>query len=84
MSIEDQSPTLDRIEISGDVLVTDQEFCEVVLNGATRRTARRYELQGLPTVMVRGRKFRPLNQGREWLASRITARKPALTRRRSR
>jgi len=41
-----------------------------------RRTARRYERDGLPHVTVGGRKFRPLNAGRAWLAARIQARKP--------
>jgi hypothetical protein len=65
-----------RIEIPGDVLVSDDEFCATVLAGANRRTAKRYESDGLPFVMVAGRKYRPLAQGRAWLASRITARKP--------
>jgi len=63
-----------RIEIPGDTLVTDAEFCELVLGGAHRRTALRYELEGLPVVHVAGRKFRPLMAGRAWLASRIKAR----------
>jgi len=89
MSIEDQALApiggggFNRhIEIPGDTLVPDQEFCDVVLGGASRRTATRYEAEGLPFVMVAGRKYRPLNQGRGWLASRITARKPQRTRRR--
>jgi hypothetical protein len=62
-----------HIDIPGDVLITDDEFCREVLDGATRRTSRRYDRQGLPFIMVRGRKFRPLNAGREWLAGRIEA-----------
>jgi hypothetical protein len=46
-----------------------------VLAGANRRTAKRYEREGLPFVMVAGKKYRPLGQGRAWLASRITVRK---------
>ena len=65
-----------RIEIPDDMLISDKEFCATVLGGVNRRTAKRYELEGLPHVMVGGRKFRPLNAGRAWLASRITARKP--------
>lgn len=65
--------TTTHIDIPGDVLITDAEFCREVLDDATRRTARRYEREGLPYVMVRGRKFRPLNAGREWLAARIKA-----------
>jgi hypothetical protein len=72
-----------RIEIDGDVLVSDAEFCAAVLGGAHRRTAKRYEREGLPFVMVRGRKFRPLNAGRTWLASRIKVRNASPRRRRS-
>jgi hypothetical protein len=63
--------TATRIDIPGDVLIPDEVFCREVLDGATRRTAHRYTREGLPFVMVRGRKFRPLNAGREWLAARI-------------
>lgn len=62
-----------HIDIPGDVLIPDGEFCDVVLGGTCRRTAKRYEMEGLPFVMIRGRKFRPLNAGREWLAGRIQA-----------
>ena len=65
-----------RIEIPGDMLVSDSEFCATVLGGVHRRTAKRLELEGLPFIMVGGRKYRPLRQGRAWLAARITARKP--------
>jgi hypothetical protein len=61
------------ISLPDDVAVLDEEFCEHVLNGATRRTASRYEDEGLPVLMIRGRKFRPLNAGRAWLAKRIQA-----------
>jgi len=64
----------DRIEIPGDALIPDSEFCRVVLAGATRRTASRLEAEGLPFVMVAGRKYRPLNEGRRWLAARIQRR----------
>lgn len=70
MSEVDSSPS-SRIEIPGDVLVPDEEFCRDVLNDCTRRTSRRYDAQGLPYILIRGRKFRPLNAGRTWLASRI-------------
>jgi hypothetical protein len=60
-----------RIEIPGDELVLDAEFCELVLAGATRRTARNLESQGLPFAMVGGHKYRPLHEGRAWLAARI-------------
>jgi hypothetical protein len=80
MSLEDQAPaSVDsgsfnrHIEIPGDVLIPDADFCRDVLNDCARRTAKRYEAEGLPFVMVAGKKFRPLNAGREWLAARIQA-----------
>jgi hypothetical protein len=48
MSLEDHREPAGRIEIPGDILVTDAEFCTLVLGGATRRTATRLEAQGLP------------------------------------
>lgn len=63
-----------HIEIPGDILLPDQEFCDVVLNGATTRTARRLEAEGLPYTLIRGRKFRPLREGQAWLAARIQRR----------
>jgi hypothetical protein len=63
-----------RVEIPNDVLVTDAEFCVVVLAGATRRTATRLEIEGLPYTFIGGRKYRPLNEGRAWLAGRIKRR----------
>ncbi len=60
-----------RIEIPGDTLISDQEFCDLVLGGANRRTATRYEAEGLPLVIVAGKKYRPLRQSQEWLAARI-------------
>jgi len=90
MSLEDQTPALvgsggfnRHIEIPGDVLIPDADFCRDVLNDCARRTAKRYEAEGLPFVMVAGRKFRPLNAGREWLAARITARTNKRTRKRT-
>ncbi len=71
-----------RISIPDDALVPDKEFCEKVLAGATRRTGQRLDALGLPFVMVGGRKFRPLNEGRAWLAARIQRRGQAPARRR--
>jgi hypothetical protein len=71
--VDTLTTTAAHITIPGDILISDDEFCREVLDGATRRTARRYERDGLPFVMIRGRKFRPLNAGREWLAARIKA-----------
>ena len=62
----DQSPAPVRIEIDGDSLVTDAEFCATVLAGVNRRTAKRYEREGLPFVMVGGKKYRPLARGCAW------------------
>ena len=85
MSVDDQSPAAARIDIDGDVLISDSEFCSTVLAGANRRTARRYESDGLPYILIRGRKFRPLNAGRKWLASRVQTHKaPPQRRRRAR
>jgi hypothetical protein len=74
MTPEDHREPAGRIEIDGDVLVPDAEFCTLVLGGATRRTASRLEAEGLPFAMVAGRKYRPLNEGRRWLAARIQRR----------
>jgi hypothetical protein len=62
-----------RIEIDGDILITDEEFCRVALDDATRRTAQRLDRQGLPYVKIAGKKFRPLNAGRAWLTARIVS-----------
>jgi len=72
-----------RIDVGDDVLIPDVEFCTLVLGGANRRTAKRYEREGLPFVMVAGRKYRPLGQGRAWLASRIKVRKAPQRHRRT-
>jgi hypothetical protein len=72
-----------RIEIPGDVLIPDAAFCDEVLGGAHTRTAQRLDSQGLPFVMVGGRKFRPLNEGRAWLAARIRRQGQQPTRRHS-
>jgi hypothetical protein len=74
MSAAERKPA--RIEIEGDVLVPDEEFRSEYLNGATRRTANRYDSQGLPFVIVNGRKMRPVSAGKAWLASRIRRRNP--------
>ena len=73
----------ERIEIPGDTLVLDKVFCDEVLGGATTRTGKRYEAEGLPFAMVAGRKFRPLREGREWVAARIQRRSQPPKRRRS-
>lgn len=72
-----------RIQIEGEVLVLNSVFCEEVLAGATRRAAGRLDHQGLPFVHVNGFKYRPLNEGRRWLAARIQRRGEAPRRRRA-
>jgi hypothetical protein len=59
--IEQAAPV--EIPIDGDTLITDEEFCRKYLNGATRRTAGRYDHEGLPFVMVNNRKMRPVRAG---------------------
>jgi hypothetical protein len=71
MPIDDTHYTQARIEIPGDVLLLDEDFCSLVLDGATTRTARRLDAEGLPYVKVRGRKYRPLREGQAWLAAQI-------------
>jgi hypothetical protein len=75
-------PVATRIEIEGDVLVLDQVFCDEQLGGATTKTAQRYDAEGLPFAFVGGRKFRPLQQGRAWLADRIQRKGQSPKRRR--
>jgi hypothetical protein len=71
MSLKDQDGAPHRIAIPNDTLISDAEFCAEVLGGATRRTAARLQAEGLPFVMVAGRKYRPIDEGRAWLANRI-------------
>lgn len=71
MSEDQTADTSHHIEIPGDVLVPDNEFCTDVLAGATRRTGGRLDAEGLPYVIIAGRKYRPLHEGRAWLANRI-------------
>jgi hypothetical protein len=84
MSIEATASPPERIEIPGDILILDDLFCREVLAGATRRTATRLEAEGLPFVMVAGRKYRPLGEGRAWLAGRIQRKGAGPKRRRGR
>jgi hypothetical protein len=61
-----------KIAIPGDELVLDEALADEW--DCTRRTLARYEIDGLPYVLVAGRKYRPLAASRQWLANRI--RKP--------
>lgn len=64
----------ERIEIDGDILLIDHLWHAEVLGGASRRTVKRLEADGLPFIYVAGRKYRPLKEGRRWLANRIERR----------
>lgn len=70
------------IQIPGDELISDEELAAEW--GATRRTLGRYDRlpDGLPFVMVAGKKHRPRNACREWLARRICHPNPGLNRER--
>ena len=72
MTIERQFHTAPpRIDLGDDVLVRDDVFHAEVLAGANRRTGKRYEREGLPFILIRGMKYRPLREGRKWVADRI-------------
>jgi len=72
MAIDRQlHPAPERITLGDDELVRDDVFHVEVLAGANRRTGRRYEADGLPFIFIRGMKYRPLREGREWLANQI-------------
>jgi hypothetical protein len=79
MSEKDQ---IRRIEINEDFLIPDGDFCQESLGGATRRTSQRLDKQGLPYVMIAGRKWRPVKACRAWLANRIVVKRQEPTRRR--
>ena len=59
------------IQIAGDELVLDGDLA--VEWDTTRRTLGRYDRlpDGLPFIIVAGRKYRPLKLSRDWLARRI-------------
>jgi hypothetical protein len=80
---DEQSTRPRRIEIPGDTLILDEEFCTIVLGGAVRRTSQRYDKEGCPHIYIAGHKYRPLNEGRAWLAGRIKRRNPKKSGRRS-
>ena len=60
-----------QIELDGDVAIPDEDFRRQYLNGATFRTAQKYDKQGLPYLIVNGFKMRPVNAGKAWLTKRI-------------
>ena len=63
-----------HIAIPGDTLIPDKEFRDEVLLGACPRTGRKLDAKGLPFVMISGKKYRPLAEGREWLKGQIVRR----------
>jgi hypothetical protein len=42
------------------------------------------EAEGLPYILIAGRKYRPLNEGRAWLAARIVRKRQQRAPRRGR
>lgn len=59
---------------NGDELIPDIEFAEKL--DITRRTLANFDREGCPFVMIGGCKYRPLNEGLNWIASRIQRRNP--------
>jgi hypothetical protein len=60
---------------NGDTLVSDAEFLKKA-GGVTARTGNSWDKKGCPHVLIGGRKYRPLNEGLSWVASRIVRRNP--------
>lgn len=64
-----------RIDLpNGDVAIPNTEFAEKL--GVVVRTLNNYDRQGLPYLMIGGRKYRPLNAGLAWVVSQIKHRNP--------
>jgi hypothetical protein len=63
---------------NGDVLVPDAEFREKA-GDVSERTGRDWDKQGCPFLMIGGKKYRPLNDGLNWLAARVQRRNPRRT-----
>ena len=63
---------------SGDQLIPDIEFAEKL--NVTRRTLGNFDREGCPFVIIGGCKYRPLNEGLNWIASRIQRRNPRRSR----
>jgi hypothetical protein len=62
----------ERIDLAdGDYLIPDKNFLAQFLAGASYRTGKRLDDQGLPFIIVNGLKYRPVRRGQEWLVSRI-------------
>jgi hypothetical protein len=60
---------------NGDTLVPDAEFLEKA-GDVTARTGNNWDKQGCPYTYIGGLKYRPLNEGLNWLAARIKRRNP--------
>jgi hypothetical protein len=78
-------PRPDRIDLDdGDYLIPDEAFRTQFMAGATYRTGKRADNDGLPFTLINGLKYRPVRRGQEWLRSRIKTlgQEPKLRRRR--
>ena len=78
-------PRPNRIDLDdGDYLIPDEAFRDQFMAGATYRTGKRADNDGLPFTLVNGLKYRPVRRGQEWLRSRIKTlgQEPKLRRRR--
>ncbi len=67
---------------NGDVLIPDGEFAKKL--GVTRRTLGNLDHDGCPFVMIAGLKYRPLNEGLDFIASRIKRMNPRRSQRKTR
>jgi hypothetical protein len=67
---------------NGDRLIPDAEFLKQA-GDVTRRTGKNWDDAGCPYVMIGGKKYRPVNEGMSWLASRIQRRNPRRNLRRT-
>jgi hypothetical protein len=64
----------------GGVAIPNAEFAERL--GVVVRTLNNYDRRGLPFLVIGGKKYRPLNEGLAWVASRIQRRNPRRSERR--
>jgi hypothetical protein len=60
---------------NGDTLVPDPEFLAQA-GGVTYRTGLNWDKEGCPYTIIGGIKYRPLQEGLSWIASRIKRRNP--------
>jgi hypothetical protein len=60
---------------NGDKLIPDAEFLKRA-GDVEARTGRNWDRLGCPHVMIGGRKYRPINEALNWLASRIKRKNP--------